>query len=311
MLSPVMTAEPAEKAETPELSREYAEPIAQAVVQPIVANLSCSVLGVALRHFDADWQPPPQLAHYTLLMCTEGGAAFDVDAHPTHLTPGSILLLRPGAGVQRHPPAGAFGAYQVDFIAKLDGRRDVVEACDLPVALRLGAFRWLKLLESVRIMIAQLTKRPPGYELAVHSHCTRLLDLLWKETLQKRGQYRMPLGTRAWRNAKDWLTPVLKAIEERCVEHVTLAELAEVANLHPTYFSSRFRQVTGVAPITYVMQRRLQRARDLLRSTNQPVRSIAAATGFYDAAHLIRAFRGAEGISPGRYRKLKGRPVAS
>ena len=239
-----------------------------------------------------------------------GGAAFAVDKEAVRLTPGSVLLLRPGVPLERRPPASAFEAYAVDFIAQLDGRRDVAEVCLLPVALRMGTFRWLKLLEFVRIMESQLEKRTPGYELAVHSHCLRLLDLIWKETQQKRGQYRMPSGTRAWRNAKDWLTPVFEAIEDHCAERVTLAELAKVANLHPAYFSSRFRQVTGVSPSTFVMQRRLQRARDLLRLTDQPVRSIAAATGFYDAAHLIRAFRSAEGMSPGRYRKVKGQALA-
>jgi len=293
------------------LTPAMAQDLTDERVEPIVSNLTCSVLEVALRQFGADWQPPErQPAHNTLLMCTEGGAAFAVDGEVARVTPGSVLLLRPGVTLERRPPASAFGAYEVDFIAKLDGRRDVVEECALPVALRIGAFRWLKLLESVRIIITQLGKRTPGYELAVHSHCTRLLDLIWKETLQKRGQYRMAPGTRAWRNAKDWLTPVLKAIEDRCAERVTLAELAEVANLHPAYFSSRFRQVTGVSPLTFAMQRRLQRARDLLRQTDQPVRSIAADTGFYDAAHLIRAFRSAEGMSPGHYRKVKGRAVA-
>jgi AraC-like DNA-binding protein len=293
------------------LTLAMAMDLASGRVEPIVSDLTCSVLGVTQRRFEPHWLPPsPHLAHYTLLMCTEGGAAFSVDGEPAPVTPGSVLLLRPGVKIERRPPASAFGAYEVDFIAKLNGWRDVAEACDLPVALRMETFRWLKLLESVRIMLTLLTKRHPGYELAVHSHCLRLLDLIWKEALQKRGQYRMPPGTRAWRNAKDWLTPVLKVIENRCAERITLGELAKVANLHPAYFSSRFRQVTGVSPLTFVMQRRLQRARDLLRTTDQPVRSIAATTGFYDAAHLIRAFRSAEGISPGRYRKVKGRALA-
>ena len=55
------------------LSRALAVEMSTEDIEPVVSDLTCSVLGVALRHYGAGWQPPQrQLAHHTLLMCTGG-----------------------------------------------------------------------------------------------------------------------------------------------------------------------------------------------------------------------------------------------
>ena len=299
------------------------EMLAQPVEQP-VASLSCAVLGAALRRFAPGWQPPErQPEHYTLLLCVTGGATLLVAGQTTPLPPGGMLLVPPGATLARRGDVGAVGVganaaftvYAVDFTARLDGQTDAPVIGGVPLCLSPSNMCWLKLLEVARAIIDHLTKRPPGYKLAVHTQCVRMLELLWRETLTRRGDQRLEerpwrnLGTRAWRNADHWLRPVVEAIEARSAEHVTLAELAEIANLHPAYFSTLFKTVTGVSPLRFVTQHRLQRARDQLLLTDRPLGEIAAMTGFYDAAHLIRVFRRAEGTSPGRFRRSKEHPT--
>lgn len=280
-------------------------------VEPIIASLSCSVLNAALQRFGPEWQPPErQPAHYTLLLCTEGSAEFVVDGQTAPLQPGGLLLLPPGATLGRQAPLAPFTGCVIDFAAKLDGLLDVPEVCRLPVSLRPGAFRGPKLLEAARLIVRQVAKPMPGYELAVHTQCVRLLDLIRRETLEQRGKQSVPERTGTYRSAVGWLALVCQAIEDRSAARVTLAELAEIANLHPAYFSTLFKKVTGVSPLKFVMQQRLQRARELLLETDQPVQGIAALTGFYDAAHLIRVFHRAEGVSPGRYRKSKKHPAS-
>jgi AraC family transcriptional regulator len=51
------------------------------------------------------------------------------------------------------------------------------------------------------------------------------------------------------------------------------------------------------------MQRRIEKAKELLISTNTPIAELAMATGFSDQSHLTMAFRRAVGQSPARYRK--------
>jgi AraC-like DNA-binding protein len=54
-------------------------------------------------------------------------------------------------------------------------------------------------------------------------------------------------------------------------------------------------------PMRWALQRRVARARTLLRAGTPPA-DVAAALGFTDQAHLTRVFRDAMGTTPGRYR---------
>jgi AraC-like DNA-binding protein len=73
--------------------------------------------------------------------------------------------------------------------------------------------------------------------------------------------------------------------------------------LHPTYVSDRFLALTGVRPLEYLMQRRLERAQFLLLTTRVPVKQVAAEVGIADAAYFTRAFTRRCGISPSAYRQ--------
>jgi transcriptional regulator GlxA family with amidase domain len=188
-------------------------------------------------------------------------------------------------------------------VARLHGVLDVATFCGLPPVLRPGAFRFPKLLVSAQNIVHHWTRKIPGYQLALHTHCVRLLDLLWKEAIAQGVVHEAAGGNHAIQATR--LLPVLHEVERRFAAHLTLADLAEVVHLHPVYFATLFKQVFGLAPMHYVARYRLERARDLLLASNLSLHEIAARTGFYDAAHLIRAFRRVEGVPPGRFRHAR------
>ena len=91
-------------------------------------------------------------------------------------------------------------------------------------------------------------------------------------------------------------------IEAHLDDRLTLTDLAGVACLSPYHFSRSFKQAVGVGPQRYVMQRRLKRARTLMRRTNQPLAWIAQESGFSDQSHLTSVFRRETGLTPGQFR---------
>lgn len=94
----------------------------------------------------------------------------------------------------------------------------------------------------------------------------------------------------------------LERLDASIVGGVSLQELADDAHLSRSYFADAFRRSTGVAPHRYLTQRRLERARDLLRGCALPISEVALRCGFSSQAHLSSSFRAAYGTSPRRFR---------
>ena len=85
-------------------------------------------------------------------------------------------------------------------------------------------------------------------------------------------------------------------------DDLSLTVLADIACLSPYHFSRSFKQATGVGPQRYVIQRRLEPAKRLLRQSHQPLAWIAQEAGFFDQSHLTSVFRREMGMTPGRFR---------
>jgi AraC family transcriptional regulator len=101
------------------------------------------------------------------------------------------------------------------------------------------------------------------------------------------------------------------ALRRRLVEHIdahlasplSVGQLAAQAALSEHHFAHMFRVSFGMAPHTWVLQRRLERARSMLRTSDAPLEHVALACGFAGASHLVNRFRAAHGVPPGRYRQ--------
>ncbi|MDA7088387.1 AraC family transcriptional regulator [Pseudomonas sp. SA3-5] len=93
-----------------------------------------------------------------------------------------------------------------------------------------------------------------------------------------------------------------EVLSSQLAQPPSLEQLAAVVNLSPFHFARVFRRATGLPPHAWLLQRRLERARGLLKTGCAPL-SVAMQLGFSDQSHLTRQFKQAYGVGPGEYRK--------
>jgi AraC family transcriptional regulator len=103
------------------------------------------------------------------------------------------------------------------------------------------------------------------------------------------------------------LAPVVRRRLAEWVDHhlaqpISVGEMAAQAALSEHHFARMFRLSFGVAPHAWVLHRRLERARQLLRGP-ATLEQVAQACGLASASHLVRRFRAQTGFTPGDYRR--------
>jgi AraC-like DNA-binding protein len=98
------------------------------------------------------------------------------------------------------------------------------------------------------------------------------------------------------------LVPVFQAIAQHIHKPISIDDLCRWAHLSPSRLHAVFLETTGMAPIRYVLQARLTRARQQLIYTDMPISQIAQSLAFASPFHFSRVFREAVGMSPSTYR---------
>jgi len=109
-----------------------------------------------------------------------------------------------------------------------------------------------------------------------------------------------------WRGEGDVKERVASSIgfmKEHLQEPLRIATLAAVVNLSRSHYTEIFRRVTGYAPLMYLNHLRMQRAVQILNSSNLSIKAISDQLGFSDQFYFSRAFTKLHGHSPSEHRR--------
>ncbi|MCG8481907.1 MAG: response regulator [Clostridia bacterium] len=95
-------------------------------------------------------------------------------------------------------------------------------------------------------------------------------------------------------------------VSEKYMESVGLEDIAELVELSPVYFSVIFKKETGTNFKDYVINYRIEKAKELLKTTNNTVQQISGMVGYNDPRYFSKLFTKVVGIKPTRYKKIYG-----
>ena len=103
--------------------------------------------------------------------------------------------------------------------------------------------------------------------------------------------------------ALDPLNHVIDHIAKNLCEDLTQTELAELSGYSPTAFSRAFRRHTGLTFTRYVNRMRIDRACELLMTSDESIANICFQVGFNNLSNFNRLFAAAKGMSPVKFRQ--------
>jgi len=92
-------------------------------------------------------------------------------------------------------------------------------------------------------------------------------------------------------------------VEENLDNNIGLVELAALTGYSPNHFARLFKQAFASSPHQYVLERRIERAKSILRDPHRSLAVVALECGFCSQAHFNTAFKAKVGVTPGAYRK--------
>ena len=108
--------------------------------------------------------------------------------------------------------------------------------------------------------------------------------------------HRGGLGSARLRRIKEF-------IDAKIEDDLKLCEMAQAVELSTAYFSRMFRKSTGETPHQFLLRRRLERAKKMLRSADERVLDVAVACGFKSQQHFAQVFRHVCRVTPTEYRR--------
>ena len=93
-------------------------------------------------------------------------------------------------------------------------------------------------------------------------------------------------------------------IDEHYGDKIVLEDLAELVSLNPVYFSVLFKKETEMNFSSYLTHVRMEKAKELLRTTNETIAAVGAKVGYKDSRHFSQTFTKTVGVKPVLYRRL-------
>lgn len=97
----------------------------------------------------------------------------------------------------------------------------------------------------------------------------------------------------------------LRWIDAHLETSFSLSDLAEHVGLSTSRFHAVFRAEVGTSPLRYILDRRMERARALLRDDYLTIAEVGRRCGFSDVNYFVRTFHAKQGSTPGAYRRAR------
>lgn len=148
------------------------------------------------------------------------------------------------------------------------------------------------------ILLTELKQENPGGKLYVES----LSNVLAIHLLRQYATPNSRLIVYESGLSKRQILQIVEYIDAHLNQDIKLSDLATLLGISESHLSHRFKQAIGITPYQYLLQQRIERAKQLLKEGDRSIMDIAFLCGFNSHSHLSKQFRQLTGMTPKAYR---------
>jgi AraC family transcriptional regulator, arabinose operon regulatory protein len=266
-----------------------------AALEDLLSNLHLRVLAGGCTRLWPEWGAQDQvLPTNRIYYCRSGSGGFALDGVKHKFRPRMVALLPANHRLSCwNDPKDPMEQLWFHFDARIMGLVDLFQAvlCPAPFVERGSQ------IEDLLCKLLAAAEHPSPYEVLMRNGLlAQALAVVLREA-------KPPAAEALLRGPGDRMGRVLQHIAANYPRHLSVADLAAVARLNPMYFSNMFRKATGSAPMAFLQKYRVERAKSLLASSDEPVKEIAQQVGFADPFHFSRVFKKLAGAPPSAFQE--------
>ncbi len=249
--------------------------------------------------YSQDWENEPHEHNFFQMILTVGGsAAADMDGEGWNLEPGRLALIPPHClhGIHR---GHAFHVYDAKFEVHDPTLLQALQK--LPPVTEVEDFQRMKLY--FQWIMREGETLQPFYMQMISSYFWMILTQLLRPG-QDMSETAMTARFESPQMYKGMdVRQIERFIRENYVRQITLDDLTSVASCNKTTLIQAFKEIYGTTPFDYIIQIRLQKAKELLVNTDTSISEISNLIGFRSVHYFSRFFKEKEHYSPLEFRR--------
>ncbi|WP_171631982.1 helix-turn-helix domain-containing protein [Paenibacillus plantarum] len=240
-----------------------------------------------------------KVVHHTLLFFVKTRGQLQINQTDVQVHGKTLCLLLPGMSVQALNLAGNENGmiYQLEFdifrmVEQTQTRKVYDRELDFPLQ---GQIQTDLLLFQRKIqLLASVSGDSSVREHLRQQYLYALVEMILKE--------QSPAIT-TLKDAEDSIQLTITYMQDAYHTDINLDKLAEIAGMHPAYYSQRFKQKMNKSPIDFLTQLRMNKAKEILLVSAPQIRELSGRVGYRDEFYFSRRFKENCGYAPTHYAK--------
>ncbi|HHV28957.1 MAG TPA: AraC family transcriptional regulator [Clostridium sp.] len=264
------------------------------------------------RFHDTSWHMEPNIHEcFEMVYIKRGHAVFEIAGYPAEIGPNDIIIIKPNQPhkfIVKSESGCEFIVLSFKFVNRFDGQYSDVSLenfLDFVSSKETGAFITLKVSQKndIIVLLNRILKEKEnpdiGSELINYLLVMELFVLISRALKME------------WENSIKNKSPKLKELIQASVNYInnnyerdiSLKDIARYVFLSTSYFTRAFKEEMGISPINYLLQVRVERAKELLKDTDSRISDIALSVGFSNQQRFNDIFKKYVKLTPLQYRK--------